>query len=100
MRVFGIFGHPEAANLTYLGLYALQHRGQEGCGIVSADGQQLYAGSAWGWSPTCFGTTACSPGCRGATPSACALLDRRRQRPEERQPIMVDYHRGRHCRGA
>ena len=41
--VFGIFGHPEAANLTYLGLYALQHRGQEGCGIVSADGQNLYA---------------------------------------------------------
>ena len=39
--VFGIFGHPEAANLTYLGLYALQHRGQESCGIVSSDGQNL-----------------------------------------------------------
>ncbi len=39
--VFGIFGHPEAANLTYLGLYALQHRGQESCGIVSSDGIQL-----------------------------------------------------------
>jgi amidophosphoribosyltransferase len=39
--VFGIFGHPEAANLTYLGLYALQHRGQESAGIVSADGQKL-----------------------------------------------------------
>ncbi len=36
--VFGIFGHPEAANLSYLGLYALQHRGQEGCGISAADG--------------------------------------------------------------
>ncbi len=34
--VVGIFGHPEAANLTYLSLYALQHRGQEGAGIVSA----------------------------------------------------------------
>ena len=32
--VFGIFGHPEAANLTYLGLHALQHRGQESAGIV------------------------------------------------------------------
>jgi len=31
--VFGIFGHPEAANLTYLGLYALQHRGQESGGF-------------------------------------------------------------------
>ncbi len=39
--VFGIFGHPEAANLTYLGLYALQHRGQESCGIVSSDGHRL-----------------------------------------------------------
>jgi amidophosphoribosyltransferase len=36
--VFGIIGHPEAANMNYLGLYALQHRGQEGCGISAADG--------------------------------------------------------------
>ena len=40
--VFGIFGHEEAANLTYLGLYALQHRGQEASGIVSGDGQQFF----------------------------------------------------------
>ncbi len=36
--VFGVFGVPDAANLTYYGLHALQHRGQEGCGIVSVDG--------------------------------------------------------------
>jgi amidophosphoribosyltransferase len=39
--VFGIFGHPEAANLTYLGLYALQHRGQESAGIAATDGGQV-----------------------------------------------------------
>lgn len=35
--VFGVYGHPEAHTLTYLGLYALQHRGQEGAGIVCSD---------------------------------------------------------------
>ncbi|MBA5867162.1 MAG: amidophosphoribosyltransferase [Nitrospira sp. CR1.3] len=40
--VFGIYGHEEAANLTYLGLYALQHRGQEASGIVSGDGDQFF----------------------------------------------------------
>jgi len=40
--IFGIFDHPEASNLTYLGLYALQHRGQESAGIVSSDGKCLH----------------------------------------------------------
>jgi len=39
--VFGIFGHPDAAAITALGLHALQHRGQEACGIVSYDGKQF-----------------------------------------------------------
>src|SRR3954471_9075533 len=37
--VFGIYGHPNAAELTYYGLYALQHRGQESAGIVTSDGK-------------------------------------------------------------
>jgi amidophosphoribosyltransferase len=40
--IFGIYNHPEASNITYLGLYALQHRGQESSGIVSSDGKQLH----------------------------------------------------------
>ncbi|MFT3744312.1 MAG: hypothetical protein QM785_08450 [Pyrinomonadaceae bacterium] len=40
--IFGIFGHPEASTLTQLGLFALQHRGQEACGIVSSDGVELH----------------------------------------------------------
>jgi len=40
--VFGVFDHPEAANLTYLGLYAQQHRGQESAGIVSTDGHSFH----------------------------------------------------------
>ncbi len=40
--VFGVYGLKEASTLTYLGLYALQHRGQEATGIVSTDGENLY----------------------------------------------------------
>ncbi|WP_288636245.1 amidophosphoribosyltransferase [Limosilactobacillus oris] len=40
--VFGVFGAPAASQLTYYGLHTLQHRGQEGAGIVSSDGKQLY----------------------------------------------------------
>jgi amidophosphoribosyltransferase len=40
--IVGIWGHPEASNLAYLGLHALQHRGQEGAGIVSSNGHRLF----------------------------------------------------------
>lgn len=40
--VFGVFGAPDASQLTYYGLHTLQHRGQEGAGIVSSDGTTLY----------------------------------------------------------
>ncbi len=52
--IFGVFRHPEAARITYLGLYALQHRGQESAGIVSADNTNLYAHRGMGYVADVF----------------------------------------------
>ena len=46
--VFGVYGHPDAAALTALGLHALQHRGQEAAGIVAFDGEQFHSHRAMG----------------------------------------------------
>ena len=46
--LFGIYGHNEASMLTYLGLYALQHRGEESCGITSSNGKRIYQHKAMG----------------------------------------------------
>ena len=53
--VFGVFGHPEAAKLAYLGLYALQHRGQESGGIVASNGALLRAEHGMGYVADIFG---------------------------------------------
>src|ERR1700689_1831815 len=45
---FGIFGHPDAAAITALGLHALQHRAQEAAGIVSFDGTRFHSGRRLG----------------------------------------------------
>src|SRR3954471_13529422 len=52
--VFGVFGHPNAAELTYYGLYALQHRGQESAGIVACDGKQFRVHRGMGLVPQVF----------------------------------------------
>jgi amidophosphoribosyltransferase len=52
--VFGIFGHPEAANMTYLGLYALQHRGQESAGIAASDGGRVRLAREMGYVADIF----------------------------------------------
>ncbi len=54
--VFGIFGHPEAANMTYLGLYALQHRGQESAGIAASDDTHVRVSRSMGYVADVFGS--------------------------------------------
>ncbi len=56
--VFGVFASPDAAALTALGLHALQHRGQESCGIVSWDGDSFYSKRALGLVDSTFGDAA------------------------------------------
>jgi amidophosphoribosyltransferase len=71
--VFGIWGHPEGVRKTYLGLYALQHRGQESAGIAVTDGKRLEGYTGMGLVPEVFGERAIwhleahyGPGQRGA----------------------------------
>jgi amidophosphoribosyltransferase len=92
--VFGVFGHPEAANLAYLGLYALQHRGQESAGIVASTGTDLNQHRAMGEVEEIFqprvlaklpGTSAIGH-TRYSTAGDKALLNA--------QPIMIDCNKG------
>ena len=52
--IFGVYGHPNAAELTYYGLYALQHRGQESAGIVTSDGKEFRTHKGMGLVPQVF----------------------------------------------
>jgi amidophosphoribosyltransferase len=52
--IFGIANHPDAATQTYLGLYALQHRGQESTGISSSDGDQVHTHKSMGYVADVF----------------------------------------------
>jgi amidophosphoribosyltransferase len=92
--VFGIFGHPEAANMTYLGLYALQHRGQESAGIAASDGEQVRISREMGYVADIFDgeTLAKLPGplaighVRYSTAGESKLLNA--------QPILIDCAHG------
>jgi amidophosphoribosyltransferase len=92
--VFGVFGHPEAANLAYLGLYALQHRGQESAGIVSSDGIELHLHRAMGEVEEIF-----QPGVLAQLPGSLAIGHTRYSTAGDKallnaQPIMIDCNKG------
>src|SRR5882672_1156027 len=92
--VFGIFGHPEAANMTYLGLYALQHRGQESAGIAASDGQVVRLSRAMGYVAEVFDSRTLSelPGSmaighvRYSTAGECRVANA--------QPFLIDCAHG------
>jgi amidophosphoribosyltransferase len=92
--IFGIWGAKEAANLAYLGLHALQHRGQESAGIVSTDGGRVFAHRALGLVQDCFSQTTLEnlPGDRAighvrySTAGGAGI--------KNAQPIAVDYAAG------
>jgi amidophosphoribosyltransferase len=58
--VFGVYGHPEASTLAYLGLHGLQHRGQESAGIVTCDGKQMHIHKGMGLVADVFNATVLS----------------------------------------
>jgi amidophosphoribosyltransferase len=92
--VFGIFGHTEAANMTYLGLYALQHRGQESAGIAASDGERVRISREMGYVADVFDeeTLSSLPGTsaighvRYSTAGESKLLNA--------QPILIDCAHG------
>ena len=92
--VFGVFGHPEAANLAYLGLYALQHRGQESAGIVSSDGNDLHLHRAMGEVEEIF-----QPSVLAKLPGSIAIGHTRYSTAGDKallnaQPITIDCNKG------
>ncbi len=92
--VFGIFGHPEAANLTYLGLFALQHRGQESAGIAAADGEKMRISRAMGEVAEAFDEAAL-----GKLPGHIAIGHTRYSTAgestlENAQPFLIDCAHG------
>jgi amidophosphoribosyltransferase len=93
--IFGVYNHKEASNLTYLGLYALQHRGQESCGIVSSDGTTLHAHKRMGLVADVFGNQEIFKKLPGKSAIGHVRYSTAGASVEKNvQPIMVDYSRG------
>lgn len=93
--LFAIHGHPRAAELTYLGIYALQHRGQESAGIVTADGENIYRHVGLGLIADVFADSRNIKGLKGSlaighnrysTTGSTTLPNA--------QPMAINYHGG------
>ncbi|MBI3312980.1 MAG: amidophosphoribosyltransferase [Candidatus Omnitrophica bacterium] len=92
--IFGVYNHPEAARITYLGLFALQHRGEEAAGICTSNGEDLYLQKGRGLVGEIFSEDHMSklPGhiaighTRYSTTGSSSLINA--------QPYKVDYSRG------
>ena len=92
--LFGIFGHPEAAHLAYMGLYALQHRGQEAAGIACGDGKRLRLEKGMGLVNDVF-----TPSRLEALPGDRAIGHVRYSTPGDTvatnaPPYLIECHRG------
>src|SRR5438093_8233030 len=92
--VFGIFGHPEAANMTYLGLYALQHRGQESAGIASSDGSRVRVSRAMGYVADTFDSAALSQLSGTLAIGHVRYSTAGESRLSNAQPILIDCAHG------
>jgi amidophosphoribosyltransferase len=92
--VFGIFGHPEAAKMAYLGLYALQHRGQESAGIASTDGASIHVHKSLGHVQEIF-----TPDVIAQLPGEAAIGHTRYSTAGDTslmnaQPVVIDCNKG------
>ena len=92
--VVGVYGHPEAANLVYLGLYALQHRGQESAGIVASTHSKMHLELGMGLVADIF-----DPGRLMKLPGPLAIGHNRystagKSELVNAQPCMINYAEG------
>ncbi len=92
--VFGIYNHPEASNLTYLGLHALQHRGQESAGIVSTDGDKFYSHISLGLVVDIFNEDIISKLSGNIAIGHVRYSTTGETLVQNAQPFMVNYSRG------
>jgi amidophosphoribosyltransferase len=92
--IVGVFGHPEASKLAYLGLYALQHRGQESAGIVATEGQRLEVVKGMGLVQDIFTSEALARLSGHAAIGHTRYSTAGDSSPLNAQPILIDCNKG------